>query len=131
VSTSEQHRTSETVGEVVYLTYDKRSSEVFTSELERAGYQTKVTASIGETILCLRKPVYLALVVGPLVQAKDRRLLTSELRRRGSNTKIIFLSRDGAPKPSEGYGGADAVLNVQNGPESLVRALNRLLSSKQ
>lgn len=131
MSTNEQHRTSETAAEVIYLTYDKRSSGVFISELERAGYQAKITSSIGETILCLRKPKYVALIVGPLVQPKDKSLLSSELRRRASKTKIVFLSRDSAQKPGEGYGGADAVLNVQHGPESLVRTLRRLLPSTQ
>jgi DNA-binding response OmpR family regulator len=126
VSTTEQQKTSETTREIVYLTYDKASSSLISSELEKAGYRTTLTSSIGETILCLRQPKFLALIIGPLVQPKDKALLVSELRRKNSKTKVVFLSRDGTQQADDRRL-ADAVLSVHNGADSLIRGLKKLM----
>lgn len=131
MSISEQSKTIETTQEVVYLAYDRVSSRLITSELERVGFRIRITSSIGETIFCLREPRYAALIVGPLVQPNDKVLLASELRRRHSKTKIVFLHRDIGEKSSDILAGADAVLNVQNGAEAVIRALKRLLVSSR
>lgn len=131
MSISEQSSTSEDTLELVYLTYDRPSSKVVTSELEKAGYRTTVTSSIGETILCMRQPRYVALIVGPLVQAKDKTLLASELKRRKSATKLVFLSRDGGHKAVDGIAGPDAVLSMTHGADSLVRTLKKLLATNK
>jgi DNA-binding response OmpR family regulator len=113
---------------VVFLAYDRVSSGIITSELEKAGYRIRITSSIGETIFCLREAKYAALIVGPLVQANDKMLLASELKRRNSTTKIVFLYRDGQ-KTNGTPALADAVLNVQNGADTVVRTLKKLLVS--
>lgn len=128
VSISEPTKTSETTKDLVYLAYDPVSSDIVTQELEKAGYRIKVTSSTGETIFCLREPKYAALIVGPLVQSTERFLLASELRRRKSNTKVVFLFRDPGQKSSDELG-ADAVVSLQNGPESVIRILKKLLVS--
>lgn len=127
---SEPINTSEATRDIVYLAYDPIGSSAVTGELEKAGYRIKITSSIGETIFCLREPRYAALIVGPFVQSNDRFLLASELRRRKSNTKIVFLFRDLGPKSTEALG-ADAVVSLQNGAEAVIRALKKLLVSKQ
>jgi hypothetical protein len=115
--------------EVVYLAYDRVSNETIVSELEKAGYRIKFTSSIGETIFCLRGAKYAALIVGPLVQVNDKTLLASELKRRNSKTKIVFLFRDHGLKSASAPGIADAVLNIQNGAEAVVRTLKKVLVS--
>jgi len=130
VGISEPIRTSDTTKDLVYLAYDLAGNGIVTRELEKAGYRIKVTSSTGETILCLREPKYAALIVGPLVQSTDRFLLASELRRRKSNTKIVFLFRDHGQKDSDELG-ADAVVSLQNGPESVIRILKKLLVSSE
>lgn len=129
MSIREEPNTLETT-DLVYLAYDHVTSRVITSELEKVGYRIKVTTSIGETIFCLREPKYAALIVGPLVQPNDKILLASELRRRHSKTKIVFLYRDHMQKSTEILAGADAVLSVQNGSETVIRALRKLLVTK-
>ena len=124
---SEQPTTSETAPDLVYIAYDRVSSAVITSELEKAGYRIRITSSIGETIFCLRERTFAALIVGPLVQANDKVLLASELRRRNSRTKIVFLNRDHGQQSTDGIGVADAILSVQNGAESVIRTLKKLL----
>ncbi len=116
---------------MVYLAYDRVGNGIVASELERAGYRIKFTASIGETIFCLRDERYAALIVGPLVQGNDRTLLASELKRRNSTTKIVFLYREHGQKSTGAPGLADAVLNIQNGADSVVQTLKKLLVSKQ
>ncbi|HEU5400658.1 MAG TPA: hypothetical protein VFU86_04830 [Terriglobales bacterium] len=128
---SEQQKTSETTQDLVYLAYDRVSSRLITSELERVGFRIRITSSIGETIFCLREPRYAALIVGPLVQRNDKILLASELRRRKSKTKIVFLNRDNGEKSTDMVGGADAVLSVQNGAEAVIRTLKKLLVSSR
>jgi len=113
------------------MAYDRATSGIITSELERVGFRIRVTTSIGETILCLREPKYAALIVGPLVQPNDKVLLASELRRRNSKTKIVFLYRDQGQKSTDTLAGADAVLNVQNGADSVIRTLKKLLLANQ
>lgn len=129
VSISEDIKTSETTRDLVYLAYDRASNGVIASELEKAGYRIRFTSSIGETIFCLRGTRYVALIVGPLVQANDKTLLASELKRRNSATKIVFLHRDGQ-KSNGAPGIADAVLNVQSAADTVVRTLKKLLAPK-
>ena len=131
VSISEQPKTSDTTQDLVYLAYDRVSSGIITSELERVGFRIRITSSIGETIFCLRDGKYAALIVGPLVQANDKVLLASELRRRNSRTKIVFLNRDHGQQSTDGVGVADAVLSLQNGAESVIRTLKKLLVSSR
>jgi DNA-binding response OmpR family regulator len=129
VASSEQQMTAEVTRQIVYLAYDKASSSLIRHELEKAGYPTTLTSSIGETILCLRQPKFAALIIGPLVQLKDKALLASELRRRNSKTKVVFLSRDSI-QTSEDKRLADAVLNIQNDADPLIRTLKKLVSAK-
>ncbi len=131
MSISEHTRTSEATQDVVYLAYDRASNGMVASELERAGYRIKFTSSIGETIFCLRAAKYAALIVGPLVQANDKTLLASELKRRNSATKIVFLFREHGQKSTGAPALADAVLNIQNGADSVVQTLKKLLVSRQ
>lgn len=128
MSIRETINTAET-SDIVYLAYDPLSSSMVTKELEKVGYHIKLTSSIGETIFCLRKPDYAALIIGPLVQANDKILLASELRRRGSKTKIVFLYRDHGPKTADLLNGADAILDIQNGASAVVETLRKLISS--
>lgn len=129
MSISGDTKTSEATKDVVYLAYDRVSNDLIASELEKAGYRIKFTSSIGETIFCLRGAKYAALLVGHLVQVNDKTLLASELKRRNSTTKIVFLYRDHGLKSPGAPGIADAVLNIQNGAETVVRALKKLLVS--
>lgn len=115
--------------DVVYLAYDRVGNGAIASELEKAGYRIKFTSSIGETLFCLRGAKYAALIVGPLVQTNDKTLLASELKRRNSATKVVFLYRDHGLRSGGVPGIADAVLNIQNGAETVLRTLKKLLVS--
>ena len=127
MSTIRQQTGSHVLKDIIYLAHDKTTNGRFISELEKAGYRIRITSSLGETILCLGQPNYAALIVGPLVQAADKSLLTSEIKRRSSNTKIVLLNREGVQTPME----ADAVLSVQNGASAIVTILRKLLVNPQ
>lgn len=129
MSISKETKPLETMKDVVYLAYDRVSNGVIASELEKAGYRIKFTSSMGETIFCLRGTKYAALIIGPLVQVNDKTLLASELKRRNSATKIVFLYRDHGLRSAGAPGIADAVLNIQNGADTVVRTLKKLLVS--
>ncbi|MGE5110406.1 MAG: hypothetical protein ACM3JB_06090 [Acidobacteriaceae bacterium] len=127
MSTVRQQTGSSVLKDIIYLAHDKTTNDRFISELEKAGYRIRITSSLGETILCLGQPNYAALIVGPLVQAADKSLLTSEIRRRSSNKKVVLLHRGEVQSSME----ADAVLSVQNGAAAIVRTLRKLLVNPQ
>ena len=127
VNTIKQQTGSNVLKDIIYLAYDKTTNNRFISELQKAGYRLRITSSLGETILCLGQPNYAALIVGPLVQAADKNLLTSEIRSRSSNKKIVLLDRDGVQSSME----ADAVLSIQNGAGAIVTILRKLLVNPQ
>jgi hypothetical protein len=127
VSTSNQQTRSSVLKDIIYLAYDKATSDRYISELQKAGYRIRITSSLGETILCLGQPNYAALIVGPLVQPADKSLLTSEIRRRSSNKKVVLLNHGEVQSSME----ADAVLSVQNGAHEIVTTLRKLLVNPQ